>query len=54
MLEVGASAHPDRSHVWPILRDVVAEHGSSAHDPGMTDDEARSLWVVSPPGSIDI
>jgi L-amino acid N-acyltransferase YncA len=43
-------AEADWPQVWPIIRDVVHEQQTFPYDPAMTADEARAMWVESPPG----
>jgi len=50
MLEIRAFEDQDWSQVWPILRDVVVEQETFAYDPAMSENEARSMWIVGPPG----
>jgi len=50
VLKIRAFDDLDWAQVWPIVRDVVAEQETFAYDPAMSEDEARSMWVVSPPG----
>jgi L-amino acid N-acyltransferase YncA len=40
----------DWSDIWPIVREVVLAGDTFAYSPEMTDDEARELWMVAPPG----
>jgi len=50
MLELRAFDDQDWAQIWLILRDVVVEQETFAYDPAMTEDEARSMWIVGPPG----
>lgn len=36
--------------VWPIVAEVVRAADTYALDPAMTETEAQSLWIESPPG----
>jgi L-amino acid N-acyltransferase YncA len=36
--------------IWSIVREVVVASDTFPYDPEMTEDEARALWMVSPPG----
>ena len=36
--------------IWPIVREVVVAADTFPYDPEMTEDEARSLWMVASPG----
>ncbi len=40
----------DWAAVWPIVRDVVRAADTFAFDPAMTAEQARGIWVESPPG----
>lgn len=40
-----AGAH-DWPAIWPIVREVVRAADTFTYDPGMTEDEARELWMV--------
>jgi GNAT superfamily N-acetyltransferase len=40
----------DWPSVWPIFREVVAAGDTYAYDPAWSSDEARVVWVESPPG----
>jgi GNAT superfamily N-acetyltransferase len=40
----------DWSDIWPIVREVVVAGDTFAYDPGMTEDQARELWMVAAPG----
>jgi len=50
VLKIRALDDPDWAQVWPILRDIVVEQETFPYDSAMTADEARSMWVVAPPG----
>lgn len=36
--------------IWPFLHDIVTARETYAYDPGMTEDQAREIWMVGPPG----
>jgi GNAT superfamily N-acetyltransferase len=36
--------------IWPIVREVVVAADTFTYDPAMTEDEARAMWMVGPPG----
>src|SRR5215212_1501465 len=36
--------------VWPIFREVVTAGETFAYDPGWSSEQAREVWVASPPG----
>jgi GNAT superfamily N-acetyltransferase len=40
----------DWPRVWPIIRDVVRAADTFAYDPGMTEAQAREVWLERPPG----
>jgi L-amino acid N-acyltransferase YncA len=40
----------DWPQVWAIIREVVRARETFPYDPDMGEDEARSIWVESPPG----
>jgi len=50
VLQIRAFDDPDWAQIWPILRDIIVEPETFPYDPAMTEDEARSMWVISPPG----
>ena len=40
----------DWPSVWPIFREVVSAGDTYAYDPEWSSDEARGVWVETPPG----
>lgn len=40
----------DWSAIWPIVREVVRAADTFTYDPRMTEDTARAMWMVGPPG----
>ncbi|WIM92512.1 GNAT family N-acetyltransferase [Actinoplanes oblitus] len=40
----------DWPQVWVIIRDVIRERATFPYDPEMTEEQARPLWIESPPG----
>jgi L-amino acid N-acyltransferase YncA len=36
--------------IWPFLHEIVAAGETYAYDRDMTEDQARRLWMVGPPG----
>jgi L-amino acid N-acyltransferase YncA len=40
----------DWEAIWPFLHRVVVARETYAYDPDMTEDEARALWMIGPPG----
>ena len=50
MVELREFADEDWAQVWPIIEDVVRSRETFPYDPGMSAEEARPIWVESPPG----
>jgi len=50
VLKIRSFGAPDWARVWPILQDIVVEQETFPYDPAMTEGEARSMWIVTPPG----
>ncbi len=44
------AAEADWPAIWPIVREVVVAADTFPYDPGMTEDEARAIWMVRPRG----
>ncbi|MBO0840053.1 MAG: GNAT family N-acetyltransferase [Sciscionella sp.] len=40
----------DWEQVWSIIHEVVLAEETFAYDPAMTEQQARSMWIASPPG----
>jgi len=40
----------DWPDIWPFLCDIVRAGETYVYDPELTDEQARALWMVSPPG----
>jgi GNAT superfamily N-acetyltransferase len=36
--------------IWPFLHEIVAARETYAYDPEMSEDTARGLWLLAPPG----
>ncbi|HEX6497909.1 MAG TPA: GNAT family N-acetyltransferase [Micromonosporaceae bacterium] len=49
-MEIRPFADADWNQVWSIVQEVVKAQETFAYDPAMTADEARDLWVETPPG----
>lgn len=49
-VQVREFVEADWPRVWPIVREVVRAEETFPYDPAMTSEQARDLWVVSPPG----
>ncbi|MCY1139690.1 GNAT family N-acetyltransferase [Actinoplanes sp. Pm04-4] len=43
-------AESDWAQVWQIVRPVVRAADTFTYDPGMTEREARAVWIEAPPG----
>jgi GNAT superfamily N-acetyltransferase len=41
----------DWQAIWPIFSEVVAAGDTYAYDPGWSEEEARAVWVLEPPGA---
>jgi GNAT superfamily N-acetyltransferase len=41
----------DWSAIWPIVHTVVTPGDTFCYDPGLTEDEARTLWLLDAPGN---
>jgi L-amino acid N-acyltransferase YncA len=39
----------DWPRIWPVFREVVRAGETYAYDAGLSSDEARRLWLMSPP-----
>jgi L-amino acid N-acyltransferase YncA len=39
----------DWDAIWPFFRQIVAARETYAYDPAMSESDARSMWMVSPP-----
>lgn len=40
----------DWPEIWPIVRDVVRAGETYTYDVDMTEDQARAIWMLEPPG----
>jgi L-amino acid N-acyltransferase YncA len=40
----------DWAAIWPFFHEIVAARETYAYDPGMTEAEARAMWMIRPPG----
>jgi len=49
-IEIREATGGDWDSILPFFREIVAAGETYAYDPEMTDDEARDLWMVGPPG----
>ncbi|MDP9239140.1 MAG: GNAT family N-acetyltransferase [Actinomycetota bacterium] len=44
------AAPEDWPAIWPFFRAIVTAGETYAYDPEMTQEQARSLWLLQPPG----
>jgi L-amino acid N-acyltransferase YncA len=49
-VEIRGYTHADWPQIWPIFREVVTAGETFAYDPEWSSEEARNVWVLSPPG----
>jgi L-amino acid N-acyltransferase YncA len=49
-MEIRDATAADWPAIWPFLHEIVAAGETYAYDPDMTEDQARRLWMVEPPG----
>ena len=49
-MEIREATTEDWDGIWPFLRQIVAAGETYAYDPQMSEDQARRLWIVGPPG----
>jgi L-amino acid N-acyltransferase YncA len=49
-LEIREAGDDDWEAIEPFFREIVASGETYAYEPGLTDDEARAIWMVGPPG----
>ena len=47
---IRAAAPADWAQLWPIIDEVVAARETFTCDPGMSQAEARAMWIESAPG----
>ncbi|WP_236622994.1 GNAT family N-acetyltransferase [Saccharopolyspora rectivirgula] len=38
--------------IWPIIHDVITEQQTFAYDPGMSEAEAKQLWLLPAPARV--
>ncbi len=50
-MEVRAIDDADWPQVWAIVREIVRAQETFPYDPGITEDQARHLWVETAPGT---
>lgn len=49
-VEIRDATAKDWPAIWPFLHQIVSAGETYAYDPDMTEDQARRLWMVGPPG----
>ena len=49
-MEIRDATEQDWLAIWPFLHQIVTAGETYAYDPDMTEDQARRLWMVGPPG----
>jgi L-amino acid N-acyltransferase YncA len=49
-VEIRDATPDDWPAIWPFLRRIIAEGETFVWDPDVSEDEARSMWLHSPPG----
>jgi L-amino acid N-acyltransferase YncA len=49
-MEIRDYTETDWPTIWPIFKEVVAARDTYVYDPDWTSDEARGVWVRTPPG----
>jgi len=49
-MEIRDATEQDWPAIWPFLHQIVTAGETYAYDPDMTEDQARRLWMVGPPG----
>lgn len=49
-IEIREAIAADWEAIRPFFREIVAAGETYAYDPEMSEDEARALWMVGPPG----
>ena len=49
-MEIREFGEDDWSRVWPVVREIVRAGDTYAYEPDMSEERARTAWVLSPPG----
>lgn len=49
-MEIRDATAADWPAIWPFLHEIVAAGETYAYDRELTEDQARRLWMVEPPG----
>ena len=50
-MEISEGSAADWEQIWPFFREIVAAGETYAYDPEISEDEARSIWMIGPPGA---
>ena len=48
-MRIREATDDDWSRIWPVFADVVQAGETYAYDPDLSSDQARRLWMLSPP-----
>jgi len=49
-VEIRDASPEDWPAIWPFLHEIVAAGETYAYDRDMTEEQARALWMIGPPG----
>jgi GNAT superfamily N-acetyltransferase len=49
---IRAACEDDWPQIWPIIHDVIAEQQTFPYDPAMSEDEAKSGWLLAAPARV--
>jgi L-amino acid N-acyltransferase YncA len=49
-MQIREATAQDWPAIWPIVREVVRAGETYAYDVDMTEDQARAIWILQPPG----
>lgn len=49
-MEIRTAKPEDWDGIWPFLREIVTAGETYAYDRDMSEEQARRLWMVGPPG----
>lgn len=49
-MEIRDATAEDWPQIWPFLHEIVAAGETYAYDRDLTEEQARDLWMVGPPG----
>ena len=50
-MEIRDATAEDWPAIWPFLREIVSAGETYAYDRELTEEQARRLWMVGPPGA---